>query len=72
MEEDSIQFKITCKRCNDFVTCSGMSGEIIYITFLHSGMSTLGLYHEELIPENFYFQWPARNKIQLIYKRVLK
>ena len=26
MEEDDNQSKITCQRCNDFVTCSGRSG----------------------------------------------
>ena len=38
------QFKITCQRFNGFVTCSGRSGELLYVTFLHAGMSTLVLY----------------------------
>ena len=58
MEEDNNQLKITCQPCNSFVTCSGKSGEILYNTFFHAGVSTLGIYPEELDPENFYFQRP--------------
>ena len=63
IEEDNNKFKMNCKRCNGFVTCKVRSGELLYITFIHSGLSTLGLYPEELDPENFYFQWPTRTKI---------
>ena len=72
MEEDYNQLKITCKIHIGFVTCSGRSGELIYITFLHYGMSTLGLYTEELVSENFYFQWPSRTKMQHLYQNILK
>ena len=48
MEENDNQSKITCQRCNGFVTCKGMSGELLYITFLNAGFSTLGRYTEEL------------------------
>ena len=50
MEEDDNKFKITCQCCNGFVTCSGMSGELIYITFLRDGFSTIGLYPEDIDP----------------------
>ena len=62
MEEDDNQFKITCQRFNSFVICSGRSVEVLYITFLCDGMSTLGLYPEKLFKENFYFLWHARTK----------
>ena len=63
-EEDYNQLKITYQHFNGFVTCYGRSGELLYITFLHSEMSTFGPYPEELVPEKLYFQWPARTKIQ--------
>ena len=62
MEEDDNIFKITCQRCNGFVTCECRSGELICITFLHYVFSALWLYTEELDPENFYFEWPSRKK----------
>ena len=37
-----------------------------------TGMSTIGLYIKELVPENFYFQRPARTKIQRLYQNTLK
>ena len=72
MEEDYNQFKITYQWCNGFVTCKGMSVELIYITFLCGGFSTLGIYPEELDPEIFYFQWPVRTKMQRLYQNILK
>ena len=72
MEEDDNKFEITCQRCNGSVTCKGRYREMIYITFLHSVLSTLELYHEELDPINFYFQWPDRTKIQRMYQNLLK
>ena len=30
------------------------------------------LYPEYIVPENFYFWWPSRIKIQHIYQRILK
>ena len=63
MEEDDNPFKITCQRCNGFVTFSGRSGELIYITFLDSGISTIGIYSEELVTKSFYFQWFSRTKM---------
>ena len=56
MEEDDSQSKITCQRCNGFVTCSGRSSELLYITFICDGFSALGIYPEELDPGIFYFQ----------------
>ena len=67
MEEVDNHFKIACQSCNGFVTCKGSSGELLYINFIHDGLSTLGLYLEVLDPEIFYFQWPSRTKIQLMY-----
>ena len=72
MDEDDNKFKIICQRCNDFVTCSGRRGKLIYINFLHAGMSTLGLYPEEVVSENFCFRWPPRTKMQHIYQNLLK
>ena len=43
MEEDANQLKITCQRCNVFVTCSCSIGELLYINFLYDGMSTIGI-----------------------------
>ena len=56
MEEDDNKFKITCQRCNDILTFSGGSGDLLYINFLYAVMSTLGLYPEDLVPENYYFK----------------
>ena len=50
MEENYNQFKFTCQYCNGFVTCSGRSVEMIYITFLCAEISTLWIYLEELVP----------------------
>ena len=35
-------------------------------------MYTIGLYHEELVPYNLYFQWPDRTKMQHMYQKLLK
>ena len=72
MEDDDDQLKITWQLCNGFVTCSGNIGELLYIPFLGAGMSNLGIYLEEIFPENFYFWWPSRTKIQPIYHMLLK
>ena len=45
------QFRITCKHCNGFVTCSFSSVELIYITFIHAGISTIGIHPGEVVPE---------------------
>ena len=63
MDKYDHQIKIICQLFYVVVTSSGMNREIIYITFLNSGMSTLGLYPEYVVPEFFYLQWPARNKM---------
>ena len=51
MEEDDNQFKITCQRCNVFVKFKGRSGELLYITFFHAELSTIGPYPKELYPK---------------------
>ena len=71
-EEDDKPIEIACKHCNGFVRFSGRSGELLYINFIHADMYTIGLYPGELVPENFYFLWPSRTKMQRIYKRLLK
>ena len=48
------------------------SVKLLYITFLHSVLSNLVLYPEELDPEIFYFQWPVRTKIERMYQNILK
>ena len=44
MDDNDKQLKTTCQWSIVFVRCSVKSGEVIYINFLHLGMSTLGLY----------------------------
>ena len=51
VDEDDEKFKITCKCCSEFVTCSVKSRVILYITFINAIMSTHGLYPEDLVPE---------------------
>ena len=72
MEDDDNQLRITCQNCNGFVTCAGRSGELLYITFIHVRISTPGIYPEELVPNNCYFQWPVRTKMQCIYRRIIR
>ena len=45
---------------------------MLYINFLCAGMSTLGLYPEDIEPENSYSHWPSRKRMQHIYKKFLK
>ena len=70
--DDDKPFKITCQRCNAFVRCDVKSISLLYINFIYAGMSTLRLYLEELVPENLFFQWPGRTKVNHIYKSLLK
>ena len=35
-------------------------------------MFTLGLFSEDIVPENFYFQWPDRTKMKCLYQNILK
>ena len=72
MDEDGNQFKITCKRCNDFETRSVRSGEMLYIIFLHYGIHTIWLHPGELVSEIFYFQGHVRTKMQRLYHKILK
>ena len=72
VDDDNKPFKITCKCCNVYVICSGKSVELTYITLLHAAMFTLGLYPEELSSEIFFFRWPVRTKMHIIYQRILK
>ena len=46
--------------------------ELLYIDFLYSGISTLGIYPKGIVPEIFYFQWLARSKMQRMYQNILK
>ena len=72
MEEADNQLKITCQHCNGFVICKGRSTELVYITFLHSGLSIIGIYPDELVQESFYFQCNSRTKMQRMYQMILK
>ena len=72
IKEDDNQLNSILKLCNGFVTCSGSIEEKLYIDFIHSGIATLGLYPEELVPENLYFKWPSRTKMQHMYHNLLK
>ena len=69
-EDDDKTLNMTYQYCNVFVRCSDSSAEILYINFMHSDESTIGLYPEYLDTENFYFQWPGRTKMQHIYQRI--
>ena len=72
MDEYDNKFRITFQRCNGFVIWSGSSGELLYMNFLHSGMSTLVPYPEELVLDHFYFNWLSRTKLELIYQNIFK
>ena len=72
MKEDDNIFKIICQSCNGFVTCKGRIGELIYITFLHDGLTNLGLYPEEIDTKQICFQWYTRTKMQHMYQNFLK
>ena len=63
--------RITCRRCNGFVTCKVRSGELIYIAFLHSLFCTLGLYPEDIDQDFFTFS-VLPEKMQRIYQKFLK
>ena len=47
---------------NVYVRCAGNSGELLYITFLRTAMSTILTFPEDIDPENIFFQWPDRAK----------
>ena len=72
MQENDNKLKIICQCCNGFVTCKVSNVELLYITFLHAGWSTLGIYPENIDPENFYFQWPPRKKMQCLHHKIFK
>ena len=40
--------------------------------FLHTNMSTIGIYPEYLVPENLFFQWTVRTKMHHINQRIFK
>ena len=62
-EEDNKPLKINCRLFDGFFTCSEKSGELLYITFTHAVLYTLGINTEDIDPKNFYFQWPATTKM---------
>ena len=72
MEDNDNLFKITCQRCSFFVTCKYRSGELLLTTFIHDGLSNIGLYPEFIDPENFFLQWIDRTKMQRMYQKFLK
>ena len=72
MEEDDTLLKIICQSCKGFVTCKGRSGEPLYMSFLHDGLSNISLYPEELDQDIIYFLWPTRKKIKRLYHKLLK
>ena len=71
-EENGNHFKITCQSCNDISDFWGSSVELLYIAFLHSEISTLGLYPKDIISEILCFQWPAKKKMQRLHQNLLK
>ena len=44
MYEGGNTLKTPCQRCNDYVTFSSRSVELLYINFLHEGINSLGVY----------------------------
>ena len=52
--DDDKPLKITFQNFDGFIRCSGKSGKLLYITILHSGISTLGLYPEYINPQIFF------------------
>ena len=48
MEKDDNLFKITCQRCNVFVTRKGRSVQLVYVYFLRYEIYTLVIYPEDL------------------------
>ena len=71
MEEDDNQLKITRQHCNMFVTCKDRSGELLYITFLHSGLSLLDYILRSLIHKCSTFSG-LLEKMQCMYQKILK
>ena len=55
LEEDVKKIKITCQSCNGFITCPGRNVELLYINFLRDGMSTIGIYPDDLVRRFFPF-----------------
>ena len=49
MEGDGSQFKIIFQCFNGFLTCSSISGELLYITILDSRIPTLRIYPEDIV-----------------------
>ena len=68
MEEEDSKLKLTCQHYNDFVKWYGKSVELIYITFIHAGIYTLGIYPEELVPDLFSFSGPPERKFNACIK----
>ena len=57
---------------NGFVKCSEKSVEILYIAFLHAGMTSFGIYLDDNNPEHLFFQWYIRTKMKCISQSLLK
>ena len=60
VDDDDKPLKIHCSHCNRYIKISGRSGEILYVNFLHAGMTNIGLYPKYLDTKQFLFQWPGR------------
>ena len=72
VDDENKPLKIIRQNCNVYAKCSSSNGELLYITFLYAGMATLGIYHGDIKPEHFFFQWHGRTKTNHIYQRLLK
>ena len=53
-DDNDKPLKLTINTVNGFVRCDGKTGDLLYITFRHSGMSNLGLYHEDINTEHLF------------------
>ena len=48
--------KVYFQYCKGNVNCADTYREIIYINSLHIIIQSIGLYHEDLKPDNIFFQ----------------
>ena len=62
--------QITCEFCNKYFQCASKIIYLLGITFLHTGMTSLGLYLKRLTQE--FFQLRPKWTISCIYHSIFK
>ena len=70
IDDEDRPFKITRKNYNVYVKCSGIIVDPFYISLIHAGMTSLGIYLEDMDPEYLPCQLPGKNNIYLIYQKI--